>query len=513
MSILADPILDSVDDDHLARPDTVDAVATREEIIERLKWDGEFFIEFHLADELSSPVPRFHVEVWGLLTSTAMQRVLLAIPRDHAKTTLSKLAVVWYFLFTNHRFCVYLSNTNTIAKNACKDIMGYMKSANFVSVFGQIKITKESETDSLWTFELMMPDGRIKKCILRAVGAGQQMRGINIDNQRPDMAVVDDVEDNENTESELLQKKLDRWIFGPFLKALARRKKVIWLGNMLQKTSLLARLSQRPNWNPVVYGCMVEDSEGQVVPLWPDRWPLEELIEDYREYFDLGLTETWLCEMMNMPGFTKNGFRPDAVYYQPSPLPDGCVATFLTLDPAFGEEAVNDESAIVVHALMEDGPPMVVDYFTGQVDETTLFEEMLRLAYKWDAWTWGIEAIAAQRVLITLFKVLLATKRLNHNVEMLPLMAGKGDPKVARIRAWVALMAKKEYAVFEGATKIFTQLMAYNMKKKSNRDDLIDSCAYGPQMLANYEGIIMSQAAGNHIESARTKRGLEVANV
>ena len=514
MSILADPILDSVEDaDRLGRPDTVEAVATREEIIERLKWDGEFFIEFHLADELTSPVPRFHVEVWGLLTSTAMQRVLLAIPRDHAKTTLSKLSVVWYFLFTNHRFCVYLSNTNTIAKNACKDIMGYMKSANFVSVFGKIRIEKESETDSLWMFELTMPNGRIKKCILRAVGAGQQMRGINIDNQRPDMAVVDDVEDNENTESELLQKKLDRWIFGPFLKALAREKKIIWLGNMLQKTSLLARLSQRPNWNPVVYGCMVEDSEGQVVPLWPDRWPLEELIEDYKEYFDLGLTETWLCEMMNMPGFTKNGFRPDAVYYQPSPLPDGCVATFLTLDPAFGEEAVNDESAIVVHALMEDGPPMVVDYFTGQVDETTLFEEMLRLAYKWDAWTWGIEAIAAQRVLITLFKVLLATKRLNHNVEMLPLMAGKGDPKVARIRAWVALMAKKEYAVFEGATKIFTQLMAYNMKKKSNRDDLIDSCAYGPQMLANYEGIIMSQAAGHRIESEQTKRGLEVANV
>src|SRR3546814_7433185 len=130
---------------------------------------------------------------------------------------------------------------------------------------------KESETDSLWIFELTTPEGRVKKCILRAVGAGQQMRGINIDNQRPDMAVVDDVEDNENTESELLQKKLDRWIFGPFLKALARRKKVIWLGNMLQKTSLLARLSQRPNWNPVVYGCLVETESGAIVPLWPER--------------------------------------------------------------------------------------------------------------------------------------------------------------------------------------------------------------------------------------------------
>src|SRR3546814_6509245 len=98
--------------------------------------------------------------------------------------------------------------------------------------------------------------------------------------------------------SELLQKKLDRWIFGPFLKALARRKKVIWLGNMLQKTSLLARLSQRPNWNPVVYGCLVETESGDIVPLWPERWPLQELIEDYQEYFEMGLTEAWLCEMM-----------------------------------------------------------------------------------------------------------------------------------------------------------------------------------------------------------------------
>src|SRR3546814_5410993 len=109
-----------------------------------------------------------------------MQRVLLAIPRDHAKTTLSKLTVVWYFRYTNHRFCVYLSNTNTIAKNACKDIIGYLKSPNSIAVFGEIQMIKESETDSLWIFELTTPAGRVKKCILRAVGAGQQMRGINI---------------------------------------------------------------------------------------------------------------------------------------------------------------------------------------------------------------------------------------------------------------------------------------------------------------------------------------------
>src|SRR3546814_14628998 len=89
---------------------------------------------------------------------------------------------------------------------------------------------------------------------------------------------------------------------------------------MLQKTSLLARLSQRPNWNPVVYGCLVETESGDIVPLWSERWPLQELIEDYQEYFEMGLTETWLCEMMNMTGVTKNGSRPEDVYNRPSTL-------------------------------------------------------------------------------------------------------------------------------------------------------------------------------------------------
>jgi hypothetical protein len=69
-----------------------------------LRTDAEFFIEFFLADQLDMPVPEFHKEIWSLLTDLEKERVLLAIPRDHAKTTLAKLIVVWYWLFTPHRF-------------------------------------------------------------------------------------------------------------------------------------------------------------------------------------------------------------------------------------------------------------------------------------------------------------------------------------------------------------------------------------------------------------------------
>src|SRR5437868_6871545 len=88
------------------------------EIRALLKIDFEVFIDFFLGDKLDMKVPAFHKEIWRLLTNTALERILLAIPRDHAKTTLSKLAVIWYWVYTAHRFCVYLSSTNAIAKGA-----------------------------------------------------------------------------------------------------------------------------------------------------------------------------------------------------------------------------------------------------------------------------------------------------------------------------------------------------------------------------------------------------------
>lgn len=493
---------------------TVEADAQIGQIKQLLRVDGEFFIEFFLAEHLDMPVPEFHVEIWGLLTGTAMERVLLAIPRDHAKTTLSKLAVVWHWLFTSHRFAVYLSNTSTIAKNACKDIIAYLKTPNFVQVYGAIKMIKESETEGVWQFDLPMENGRVKRCILRAVGQGQQMRGINIDNQRPDLAIVDDVEDNENTESEFLQAKLDRWVFGPFLKALARKKKIVWLGNMLQKTSLLARLSRNPKWNPVVFGALIKDAvTGALRPLWPDKWSVESLIDDFKEYKDLGLIETWMCEMMNMPGHGENGFTANQIKYQPVPTPDELIAAWITVDPAFGMKSENDNTAIVVHGLTEGGVPQVLAYANSKMDEHTMFETIWGFANYWNAWVWGIEAIAAQKVLITLFDLLLIGKMAQGRAVMIPLMAGKGDPKISRIRAWVSLMANGEYAIPEGDVEITNQLVSIDTRKKEQTDDLVDSCAYGPQMLTNFEGLLIEQFNGANFEAQAAQYGRRVSGI
>jgi hypothetical protein len=200
---------------------------------------------------------------------------------------------------------------------------------------------------------------------------------------------------------------------------------------------------------------------------------------------------------------------------QPRPIPGDYVAAFLVLDPAFGEAEINDNSSITVHVIRNDGLPMVATHRTAKFSESELFENMYDLAQEWNAWVWGIEAIAAQRVLITLFNVYLSLRQVTQHVELVPLMSGRGDPKIGRIRSFVSLMAAKEYAISEDMIMFVTQMMAYNMTKKANDDDLLDSSAYGPQMMEDYLGLIEMAANGETLEDmmGMARFGTEVTSV
>jgi hypothetical protein len=130
-----------------------------------------------------------------------------------------------------------------------------------------------------------------------------------------------------------------------------------------------------------------------------------------------------------------------------------------------------------------------------------MFKRILALAYYWNAWVWGIEAVAAQRLLISLFTLMLAKELMTRHVEMLPLMSGRGDPKVARIRALVSLMASKQWGLYEGDFDFTNQLLEFDVRKREQPDDIVDSVAYGPVMMDQYITIIEAAAAGQDLDS------------
>lgn len=447
-----------------------------------LEHDEEFFIEFFLGDELLYRVPAFHKKVLHRMCAKDIKYFVCAIPRDHAKTTLAKLAVLHYFLFSKFRYVLYVSNTLTVAAESCSDIVAMLEGSNFRSIFGNIVWIKRQEGAGFYKFKL-----GDKTCILMARGAGQQVRGLNVDNQRPQIAVVDDLEDNDNIATEELFIKLKRWFWGPFMKCLDKiDHKIIHLGNMISNKQLLKEHCDSPMWHSMRFGALLSNGE----PLWPDVWTVEKLQADFKNYMSAGLIDVWFAEMMNMPIAAGMGLiRAEHINYRPQVNPGEIQFGFITIDPAISEENWAHKAAIVVHGWVGQYW-QICDYETGiGIDPMELWKVTLELALKWQVNVVGIESVAYQASLRPLFKHFAIADGVDY-MEFVKLEASQR--KTPRIAGWAGWIKSHDYAIPQGDFQITEQLLTYDPTKKHNDCDLIDACAYGPQMAENYLALIMS---------------------
>lgn len=476
----------------------------RDELLQAIRYDCVSFFALYLGEELTIAIPQLHIDVWQELLqyvekfnqkATIMQlRKIFTIPRGHAKSTIAKLAVILFLKYTPLSFALYVSKTNGHAKNAIRDIMSWLCSANERNLTGyETIIVKSSETESLWMLDLPLrqpgsTEVVYKRVIFRALGAIQQVRGLLINNLRPQMVVLDDIEDNDNTTDEL-QPQLDAWFFGQLIKAVARTAFILYIGNIIRETTLLARLSKDPAWNPTVYGSLVRDENGELQPLWPGLHTVEALLADYAFYRRNGVGHLWEAEMMNL--------TQDAILRQnlgagvriPVPTPDMLEAGFIVLDPAFGDVAIKqagtagkkvlDNSAITVHARLRDmSIPALIEAKEGKFSPEEAFEHMLALSMYWGITTWVIEAEAAQRLLIPLFKLLFRIRSMDDEaIIILPVMSG-GTKKARRITAFRDSFVKGSYAISNTEDKLVENLSKYD-PLTAIHDDLCDSAAYG----------------------------------
>ena len=477
---------------------------SKEQLKRLIRTDCETFFSFYLGEELTLDVPEFHKEIWDellalldrinepeMLTGTLSK--LLGVPREHSKTTTIKLACILFLRYSRLSFLAYISNTFGAALNAIKDIHAWFKSNQDQELYGPWTHEKASEQSGEYLFTIHTPlSDKPKSIIMKAFGVVTQIRGTVIKNRRPDLMVFDDVESRETAESPTLQAKLDAWCLGTAIKSMAKLGIAIFIGNMLSDTTLLARLSKEEEWGPVVFGSIIKDRNGNLRPLWEGRWTLEGLLADYARYRRLGTGHVWESEMMNLTTKDILGDSLVNALRRAMPIPDEVEAGFITLDPAFGDKSWHDESAITVHVqLIGEQVPYVIDGVHGRWNEDQVLDQMLELSYRWGIATWMIESVAAQKLLISVFRLTLTIRGLSpETFVMLPLLAGK-ESKNTRIWAFRSAVANQSYGISENCTEIFERLDAYTPGVE--HDDIEDSAAMGLIGWAHHGMLVKSQ--------------------
>lgn len=471
---------------------TPEVGVSRHEAIAASKESLDFFAELSIPDVFMFGFPQFFQAVWQMfkeaaLTTHGRQRFAIGIPRGFAKTLFLKLFTVWLILFTDRKFILVVCNTEPHAKNFIADVMDIMSSLNILRVFGNWKLTEESDTQVLKKFSF-----KGRPVILAGLGNNGSPRGFNIKLVRPDVIIMDDMQSKEEAGSATEADRVLQWMLGTLMKAADPfRCLYIFVGNMYPfEGTILRKLKTNPAWVSFVTGAILEDGES----LWPDLRTVEDILLELENDESMGHPEIFYAEVMNdeVAG-SRAGIDITKIntWTDQHPGDDLADAGFVIIDPSLGKK--KSDAVAIGACLIFDGEPMLRDVARDKqggmkFNPMQCVVESLKLAAKYNLSCIVVEAVAYQESLcfwmdhvmrqqgITGFKILTINPRgLAKNgriIQMLKMLTAEKN------RVWVHKTIK---------TLISHQITYFDPTKIKNKDDLLDIMAYFYQVIIEYK--------------------------
>lgn len=358
------------------------------------------------------PIPDFHDEMWSECCSEH-SRVALAAPRGTAKSTAITFAyVLAEICFRQASHVMIVSSNEEIASLFVKDIATEFHENQALSeTFGFKRFQKESETEIIGMFD----DGHKFRII--AKGAGQRMRGIKWDRKRPDLVVLDDLEDDEAVLNKARRDKLKRWFYGAVIPILKDGGKIRMVGTIVHMDSLLEGLmphpkakdtvdtplcmystKKDPTWRAKKYRAHNHDFSEL---LWPDQLSKKKLLQIRQDFAERGLLDVYSQEYLNNPVDDSTAyFQEEDFIERPEAISPSRPKTFYAgIDFAISQGERSDYTSIVLISVDDVGNMEVEQVERGRWDALEIFEKMFECQQLYDISLWVAESGQIQKSL------------------------------------------------------------------------------------------------------------------
>lgn len=255
---------------------------------------------------------------------------------------------------------------------------------------------------------------------IMGMGITGSIRGINRDDFRPDLIVVDDVMDEENCATTEQREKIKNLLYGAIKESLAPRSeapdaKLVMLQTPLHKEDASTEALSDPEWKSAVHGCWTKETADLPIDAqesaWAQRWSSAELRKEKRAAIARNKLSLWNREKeCRITSPETSSFHENWLKYYEL-LPEQ-MAIIMVIDPvpppseAQIEKGLlgKDYEAIAVVGRYKD------DYFVleytakrGHTPSWTI-AEFFRLALKWRPFRIVVESVAYQRTLAWLLR-------------------------------------------------------------------------------------------------------------
>ena len=263
---------------------------------------------------------------------------------------------------------------------------------------------------------------------VQVAGSGKKLRGLRHGPYRPDLTVLDDIENDEQVRNPEQRDKLNAWLTKTVLPlgGVGQKYDVIYIGTILHYDSVLNRTLNNPFWHGIKFKAMKR---------WPDRMDLwdrwEELFRNdgetvaeafyqaNKDEMERGAQTSWAArgvlalmkirardghatfdsEYQNDPVSGEDAPFANAMQFWTS-LPDDLIY-FGALDPSLGKAGSSrDPSAIIIGGYQRgSGKLFVVEAQIKKRLPDLIIEDVIRLHMKYRCKLWFVETVQFQEFL------------------------------------------------------------------------------------------------------------------
>lgn len=190
-----------------------------------------------------SPYPGYHVDfwdwVWSIEKGTQPPSFISIWPRRGAKSTSTELACVALAARHQRKYALYISGTQDQADDHVQNIQSLLESdaiQEYYPELGKPEFNKLGKQRAWRQSRLRTGNG----FIVDAIGLDVAARGVKLDEQRPDLIIIDDI-DKESDSPSVTAKKI-KTLTRALLPAGADDVAILAVQNLVHKDSVFAQL-------------------------------------------------------------------------------------------------------------------------------------------------------------------------------------------------------------------------------------------------------------------------------
>lgn len=244
-----------------------------------------YFALYYFSEFFTYKIPDFHFDFYEdirLLVANELDEAAWIAFRESAKTSIAKTALVcWCICYKKKRFINYSSEDKDNAEAALFDIVVALQTnRKIIEDFGQLyhmKKAKEAQSEAKRKrVANFITENDIQ---VTAYSTNESVRGRVYKQFRPDLHVLDDIENNKTKDSYALTAKIKSYV-NELKSGMAPTGCILYLGNYITDDGVIAHIMDVLSKNPRAVVRRI-DVVMNGKPVWPDKYTLTDAQASY----------------------------------------------------------------------------------------------------------------------------------------------------------------------------------------------------------------------------------------